>query len=56
MTTIHRAAPDKVNGETEKGYTVDMTGTRNANLFVGSPKQKSQIWRHIAQIPDPEVD
>jgi hypothetical protein len=52
MVTIHRSAPDEVNGQREKGYTVGMADTRNATFFC----RKIPIWRQIALVSDPEVD
>ena len=41
MVIIHRSAPDEVNGQREKGYTVDMADTRNVIFFfVGSPQPR----------------
>jgi len=34
MITVHRPAPDEVNGQRDKGYTVGMADTRNATFFL----------------------
>jgi hypothetical protein len=63
MITIHRPAPDEVNGQTGKVYAVGMAGARYATLCVCvcvcvclKPQTKSPIWRQIALVPEPAVD